>query len=78
MKSYLFEAPAPTPDRGETHSNFSKDSTKFSMYHFTSLPLQEERFCHASLLMILHFHPLKVHFDFFMGQYVGNPTVAIE
>jgi hypothetical protein len=48
------------------------------MYRSGSLPLQEEKFHHAPLLMILHFDPLNVHFDFLMGQSVGNSTVAIE
>jgi hypothetical protein len=48
------------------------------MYHFGSLPLQEETFHHASLLMILHFDPLNGYFDFLMGQSLGNSTVAIE
>jgi hypothetical protein len=74
----VFEAPAPALDRGETHSSFSKDSTKFPMYRFGSLPLHEEKFHHASLLMILHSDPLNVHFDFLMRRSVGNSTVAIE
>jgi hypothetical protein len=65
-------------DHGETHSGFSKDSTKFLMYLFGPLPLQEERFHHASLLMILHFDPLKVRFDLLMAQSVGESAVAIK
>jgi hypothetical protein len=52
--------------------------TKFRMYRFGSLPLQEEKFHHTSLLMILDFDPLNVRFDFLMGQSVGNSNVAIE
>jgi hypothetical protein len=48
------------------------------MYRFGSLPLQEEKYRHASLFMILHFDPLTARFDFLMGQSVGNSTVAIE
>jgi hypothetical protein len=54
------------------------DFTKFRMYHFESLPLQEEKFHHASFLVILNFVPVKVPFDFLMGQSLGNSTVAIE
>jgi hypothetical protein len=77
-KVAVFEAPALTLDRGETNSSFSKDSTKFPIYRFGSLLLQEEKFHHASLLRILHFDTLNVHFDFLMGQSVGNSTMAIE
>jgi hypothetical protein len=38
-KVAVFEAPVPTLDRGETNSSFSKDSTKFPIYRFGSLPL---------------------------------------
>jgi hypothetical protein len=48
------------------------------MYQFGSLPLQEEKFHHASFLVILNFDPVKVRFDFLMGQWLGNSTVAIE
>jgi hypothetical protein len=54
------------------------DFTKFRMYHFGSLPLQEETFHDASFLMILNFDRVKVRFDFLMGQSLGNSTVAIE
>jgi hypothetical protein len=52
------------PDRGEINSSFSKGSTKFLIYRFGSLPLQEEKCHHASLLVILHFDPLNLRFDF--------------
>jgi hypothetical protein len=77
-KVVVFEAPPRTLDRGETPSSFSKDSTKFSIYRFGSFPLQEEKFHHASFLMILHFDPLNLRFDLLMGESVGNSTVAIE
>jgi hypothetical protein len=48
------------------------------MYRFRSIPLHEEKFHHASLIMILHFDPPNGHFDFLMGQSVGNSTVAVE
>jgi hypothetical protein len=54
------------------------DFTKFRMYHFGSLPLQEEKFYHAPFLMTLNFDPVKVRVDFLMGQSLGNSTVAIE
>jgi hypothetical protein len=54
------------------------DFTKFRMDHFGSLPLKDEKFHHASFLMILNFDQVKVHFDFLMGQWLGNSTVAIE
>jgi hypothetical protein len=54
------------------------DFTKFRMYHFGSLPLQEGKFHHASFLMILNFDTVKVRFEFLMGQWLGNSTVAIE
>jgi hypothetical protein len=54
------------------------DFTKFRMYHFGSLPLQEEKSHHASFLMILNFDPVKVRFDLLKGQSLGNSTVAIE
>jgi hypothetical protein len=65
-------------DCRETNSSFSKDSTKFLMYRFRSLPLHEEKSHRASLLAILNFDPLNGHFDFLMGQSVGNSTVAVE
>jgi hypothetical protein len=77
-KVAVFEAPTPTLDCRETNISFSKDSTKFPMYHFRSLPLHEKKFRHASLLMILHLDPLNVHFNVLMGQSVGDSTVAIE
>jgi hypothetical protein len=70
--------PALTLDRGETTSSFSMDFTQFRVCHFGSLPLQEEKFHHASVLMILNFAPVKVRFDFLMRQSLGNSTVAIE
>jgi hypothetical protein len=54
------------------------DFTKFRMYHFGSLPLKEEKFHHASFLMILNFDPVNMRFDFLMGQSVGHSTVVIE
>jgi hypothetical protein len=48
------------------------------MHRFGPLPLQKEKFHHASLLMILHFDRLKLRFDLLKGQSVGNSTVAIE
>jgi hypothetical protein len=54
------------------------DFTKFRMYHFGSLPLQEEKSHQASFRLILSFDPVKVRFDFLMGQSLGNSTVAIE
>jgi hypothetical protein len=77
-KVAVFEAPAPTLDRAETGSSFSMDFTKFRMYQFGSLRLQEEKFHHASFLMILSFDPVKVRFDFLMGGSLGNSTVGIE
>jgi hypothetical protein len=53
-KVAVFEAPSLTLDRGETNSSFSKGSTKFPIYRFGSLLLQEEKFHHASFLMILN------------------------
>jgi hypothetical protein len=69
---------ASTLDRGETNSGFFMDFTKFRMYQVGSLPLQEEKFHYAFFHMILKFDPVKVHFDFLMGQSLGNSTVAIE
>jgi hypothetical protein len=40
--------------------------------------MHEEKFHHASFLMILVFDPLNLRFDFLMGQSVGNSTVTIE
>jgi hypothetical protein len=54
------------------------DFTKFRMYHFESIPLQGEKFHHASFPLIRNFDSVKVRFDFLMGQSLGNSTVAIE
>jgi hypothetical protein len=40
--------------------------------------VQEEKLRHASSLMILDLNPMNVHFDFLMGQSVGNSTVGVE
>jgi hypothetical protein len=48
------------------------------MYRFGYLPLQGEKCHHASFLMILNVDPVKVRFDFLMGQSLGNSTIAIE
>jgi hypothetical protein len=77
-KVAVFEAPAPTLDRGETKSSFFMGFTKFRMCHFGSLPLQEEKFQYASFLMILNSDRVKVCCDFLMEQALGNSTVAIE
>jgi hypothetical protein len=48
------------------------------MYRFGLLPLQEEKFHHRSLLMILDFGTLNGPFDFLLGRPVRNSTVAID
>jgi hypothetical protein len=55
-------------DHSETSSSFFKDSTKFPMYRVRPFPLQEEKFHHASLPMILDFDPLDAHFDGSVGR----------
>jgi hypothetical protein len=77
-KVAVFEAPPRTLDCGETNSSFSKDSTKFPIYRFGFLLLQEEKFHQASFLMILTFDPLNVRFDFLRRRSVGNSALAIE
>jgi hypothetical protein len=61
-KTALVEAPTPTLDPAEI-SCLSKNSRKFSTYRFVSLPLQEEAFHDASLLVFLHFLPSNIDFD---------------
>jgi hypothetical protein len=53
-KVALVQAPASTLNRGETNSRFSKNSRKFPMHRFVSLPLQGEELHHADFLMFLH------------------------
>jgi hypothetical protein len=48
------------------------------VYHFGSLPQQEEKSHHASLLMIRDFDLVNAHFDLLYGQSVGDSIVAIE
>jgi hypothetical protein len=47
------------------------------MYHFGSLPLQEEKI-HASLLVFLHLDPLNVGVDILMKRSAKDLSVGIE
>jgi hypothetical protein len=53
-KIACFEALAPTLHCRRTESAFSENSAKFSVYRFIYLPLQEEEFHRASLLLMVH------------------------
>jgi hypothetical protein len=50
-KAPIFEAPAPAPDCFNIDSSFSENSSKFSMYCFSSPALREQGFDYTSLLV---------------------------
>jgi hypothetical protein len=51
-KTALFETPAPAFDCLNTDSFVGEDTSKFSMYRFVSLPLQQQELDHAYLSSI--------------------------
>jgi hypothetical protein len=59
-----FEALTSKLNCQQTSSGFSHNSNKFSIYHLVSLPLQEEEFHCAALLMYVAFDWVNVIFDF--------------
>jgi hypothetical protein len=67
-----FEALALTLDCHQTDSGFSENSTKFSIYHLVSLPLQVENFHHTSLLMLVHFDWVNAVCDLLIKQWIRD------